>query len=393
MSQLLISRNPDLKRLRDEGYDVAIVGPYLVLGHVPYVNARKEVKLGQLVSELSLAGDVTTKPGTHVIYFTGDYPCRADGAPISQIRHQSREKDLADGLVVQHSFSSKPPGGYNDHYDKMSTYAAVLSTHAEAIDPSATPRVFPAIGTDDGESIFQYIDTASSRSEITACTQKLALDSVAIVGLGGTGSYVLDLVAKTPVQAIHLFDGDGFSQHNAFRSPGAPSIDDLKAQMRKVDHFRAIYSKMHRNIIAHNLYITEDTVQHLHGMAFVFLCMDGGGDRLMVVERLEHWGTPFVDVGMGVEMVDESLLGIARVTSSTPQKRDHVWSNGRIPFTQHVADNEYSRNIQIADLNALNAALAVVKWKKYFGFYHDQEQEHFTTYTIDGNALINEDRP
>ena len=53
------------------------------------------------------------------------------------------------------------------------------------------------------------------------------------MGLGGTGSYVLDLVAKTPVWEIHLFDGDAFLQHNAFRSPGAPSLDELEAQPPK----------------------------------------------------------------------------------------------------------------------------------------------------------------
>ena len=54
-----------------------------------------------------------------------------------------------------------------------------------------------------------------------AVTRKLSLKNVAIVGLGGTGSYVLDLVAKTPVRQIHLDDGDMFLQHNAFGSPSA----------------------------------------------------------------------------------------------------------------------------------------------------------------------------
>ena len=40
----------------------------------------------------------------------------------------------------------------------------------------------------------------------------------------------------------------------------------------------------------------------------------------------------------------------------------------------------YSHNIQIAELNALNAALAVIKWKKLAGFYVDLEGEHFTVY-------------
>ena len=43
-------------------------------------------------------------------------------------------------------------------------------------------------------------------------------------------------------------------------------------------------------------------------------------------------------------------------------------------------------------LNALNAALAVVRWKKLFGFYVDLEREHHCTYTVDGNAMTNEEK-
>ena len=86
----------------------------------------------------------------------------------------------------------------------------------------------------------------------------------------------------------------------------------------------------------------------------------------------------------------ESLLGHVRLTTSTSRKRDHVRT--RIGFTDD-GDNEYSRNIQIADLNALNAAFAVIKWKKIFGFYRDPEGEHHSTYEVDGNIIHNEELP
>ena len=101
--------------------------------------------------------------------------------------------------------------------------------------------------------------------------------------------------------------------------------------------------------------------------------------------------TPFIDVGMGLYVAGTSLGGILRVTTSTPGHRDHVWSKNRIPFAVDAERNEYSQNIQIADLNALNAVLAVMRWKRLRGFYLDQEQEHFSTYTIGGNTIFNED--
>ncbi len=93
---------------------------------------------------------------------------------------------------------------------------------------------------------------------------------------------------------------------------------------------------------------------------------------------------------MGLELVDGSLGGILQVTASTPDKRDHVPS--RVSFTGGGgADDVYSSNIQVADLNALNATLAVIKWKKIRGFYRDLEREHHCTYTTDGNLLVNGD--
>jgi hypothetical protein len=112
----------------------------------------------------------------------------------------------------------------------------------------------------------------------------------------------------------------------------------------------------------------------------------------MIVEQLEALGLPFIDVGMGVSEVDGSLHGLIRVTTSTPDLRDHVRGSGRISFGRLAEDDDYRSNIQIADLNALNAALAVIRWKKLVGFYLDLDREHFSVYTIDGNALDNEDR-
>ena len=298
---------------------------------------------------------------------------------------------LDRNLVVQHSFSSKPPGGYGNYYDKMTTYAAILSSPAQSLDPEATATPYRTYAADEEESVFCYRDTASSRAQISMVTRKLETGPVAIVGLGGTGSYVLDLVAKTPVREIHLFDGDKFLQHNAFRSPGAPSLEELQRTPQKAAYFQERYAKMRRGIIAHDYLIDAENVTELRGMDFVFLCMDRGAVKQMIVRHLEEWDIPFVDVGMGVELIDDSLLGVLRITTSTPEKRDHVWEKGRIPFADE-GDNDYSRNIQIADLNALNATLAVIKWKKLLGFYKDLDREHFSTYTIDGNALTNEDK-
>lgn len=389
MSHSPISRSADLKRLADEGYVAEVRAGHLLLRDIPYVAADQTVKRGTLVSELTLAGDVTGRPKTHVVMFTGDVPCDREGRPLTGILHSSGRKELGGGLVVDHNFSSKPPGGYPDYYQKMTTYERIISGPAQSIDPSATARTFAVLEADDENSVFRYTDTASSRAGIGAVTEKLKIGAVAIVGLGGTGSYILDLVAKTPVKEIHLFDGDRFGQHNAFRSPGAPSIETLRGAPAKAAHYRDVYSDLRRNIVAHG-YVDESVVDRLRTMDFVFVAVDEAGPRRLVVEKLEEFAVPFIDVGMGVEEVEGSLLGQLRVTMSTDQSREQVRST--LPLSVRAGEDDYSSNIQIADLNALNAALAVIKWKKFLGFYADIEKEHSSLYQIDGNHLINEDQ-
>ena len=394
MSRRLISLSSDLQQLQDEGYELEVRDGFLLIRHVPYVTPRREVAFGLLATSLELSGDVTAPPTDHTVRFAGEKPCDADGRELNIVAGSSRDV-LLDDVVVDHTFSRKPvgTGKYADYYEKVTTYIAILCGPAAQIDPEATARAYVPIEASEDESVFLYEDTASSRAEIQVVMKKLELDRAAIVGLGGTGAYILDLVAKTPVREIHLYDGDPFSQHNAFRSPGAASLEELRERSSKVSYLHEIYSKMRRGIIPHDQFIDEDSVHELRDMNFVFLALDDGEAKRLVVEALEHHNVPFIDVGMGVYEKEGALGGILRTTTSTSSKRNHVWEKKRIPFSDGNVNNDYSRNIQIADLNALNAALAVIKWKKLFGFYHDLECEHFSTYDIDGNHLINEDAP
>jgi molybdopterin/thiamine biosynthesis adenylyltransferase len=392
MSRRPISRSADLRRLRAEGFEIDVVQGYLVVRQIPYLADGQVVARGTFVSKLDLSSDVTVAPSDHVMYFSGEYPRRSNGSPIEEIRHKSSNQTLG-AVEVHHSFSSKPlRGSYLDYHEKVTTYAAILAAPAASLEPGATPHVFPAVPSDeDDDSPFRYVDTASSRAEIDAVSKKLDGHRIGILGLGGTGSYVLDLVAKTPVAEIHLFDGDTMLQHNAFRSPGAPSLEELAAQIPKVDHFAGIYSRMHSGVVPHAHYIDDSNRSLLEALDFAFLCLDDNEARGAIAGHLVQLATPFVDVGMGVDQDDAHCLGgVLRVTTFSPGNEDHLAS--RLPTQSPGVDADYTTNIQIADLNALNAALAVIRWKKHFGFYRDQEHEHHTMYTVDGNVLTNEDR-
>ncbi|MEO5858380.1 MAG: ThiF family adenylyltransferase [Pyrinomonadaceae bacterium] len=391
MSQELISRSPDLKRLRDEGHEVGVRGAKLLVSGVPYVNARGDIRRGTLVSELTLAGDVTTRPGTHVINFIGDQPCRKDGSEIESIKHSLGDQDLGDGVVVNRSFSNKPPDGYNNYYDKVTRYIEIISAPAVSMDRKVTARTFEPIESTEEESVFRYLDSNSSRAEIDRISEKLKGEKVAIIGGGGTAAYVMDFVAKTPVSEIHIWDADKFLQHNAFRTPGAASLEDLKAQPSKVAYLAGIYSKMHRHIVIHEEYLEADNLPSFEGFTIVFICVDKGAIKKPLMEYLAGSGIRYIDTGMGIEIVNDSLVGIVRVTSGSPAYPRPIAERGRIAFRDNDDDGVYDSNVQISELNAMNAAMAIVRWKKMIGVYNDVVGEHNTLYTINDNLLHNDD--
>jgi molybdopterin/thiamine biosynthesis adenylyltransferase len=395
MSQQQINLSSDLKRLRDEGYNIELNGngQFLLLKDVPYVTASKQSKLAILISKLDWAGNTTTKPSDHVINFVGDYPCDMHGSEIGQFRHVSTRTELDKGIWSDHSFSSKPKDkdgyrDYIDYYEKMTTYAKIIAGPALAINPELTLTPFKAIASDCEVSAFNYVDTSSSRAGTSVLSRKVEDEKVGIIGLGGTGSYILDLVAKNPVKEIALFDRDLFSQHNAFRSPGAASMNDLNKRQTKVDYFNGIYSNMHRNIKSHNTFIDQSNIELLSGLTFVFICIDNGEAKKLIIDKLNEHNIECIDVGIGLDLCDDKLSGHVRVTTITPEKRDHI--KNKVSFANTGGD-VYTKNIQLAVVNSFNASAAVFKWLKIRKIFVDFENEHSSLYSINTNKFLNDD--
>lgn len=385
MSRRPIALSPDLLRLQNEGYDLDIRDGFLLVRDVPFVESQRVVRRGILISKLKLSGDIAEKPDDHVCYWTGQHPCHADGTKITSIQNASPPQDLAPGVRADFTFSAK--ADYRDYHHKMTTYLGRISGEAAKFDSDNTACTFPIIPADEEDSVFKYIDTATSHAGIGIVNARLAKLRIGIAGLGGTGSYILDFVAKTSVAEIHVFDRDVFSQHNAFRSPGAPSVEELRAKPQKVARFAAVYSNMRRGIIVHPVFLEPGNTVLLSGLNFVFVCMDVGSAKRAVIECLVGNGTPFIDVGMGIMLDDGQLCGIVRTTTSTTETRNSAAQH--ISFAEGgVGANEYSSNIQIAELNALNAAIAVIRWKKLFGVYRDARKEIYSGYSVASGEMV-----
>ncbi len=376
MSAEVINLNSDLKRLQDEGYEIEVRDAYAIVSDVPYLDSSRTVQRGILISPLAMSGNYVRYDGVHTIYFQGSTPYRNNGERLDAIIHSQQNCSLA-GIHVDMMFSNKPANGYADYYEKFTRYIDILSAEAKAVDPTVTAATFKKIVSSDN-SVFHYADTNASRGAIADITDKLKGYKVGIIGLGGTGSYLLDQLAKLPLAEIHLYDGDIFCQHNAFRAPGAPAVGVFQEQPYKVDYYQAIYSNMHRHIMAHPYNLDEDNISELSALDFVFIAMDSGPSKKDIVEFLRGNAVGFIDTGIDINRVGTSLIGMARSTMASCDD----WTAAERHISYDVADKDlYQSNVQTSDLNALCALMAVIQWKQSLGFYADNNHHKNCVYT------------
>ena len=102
---------------------------------------------------------------------------------------------------------------------------------------------------------FKIPNTFEARAALGPVQDRIREQRIAVVGLGGTGAYVLDLMAKTPVPEIHLLDADHVEWHTFMRAPGAPSTDEIESlrgnELTKVAYYRSRYDSLREGIYAH----------------------------------------------------------------------------------------------------------------------------------------------
>jgi hypothetical protein len=389
MSQALINRSPDLMKLQNEEYYIEVCDGYLSIHHIPYLNKKKEVKSGLLVMSLTMAGNIATKPSDHTAFFVGEQPCNIDGSFVPSLVNSPMKQRLYADIVSDFYLSCYPDGrnGYSDYYDKVSTYVNTISSPALSLDAKACKQIKKPIIVHETDSSMVYMDTNASRASIAYLNEVFKSMKIAIVGVGGTGSYILDFVSKMPVLEIHLFDSDVFNTHNAYRAPGAASVEELEQELYKVEYLTKKYSHIHTGIIPHQENITQDNIIALKDMNYIFLSVDSVNVRKSIARYLIDNKIPFIDSGLGINLSDNKLDGMVRITSGFPEHYLHIKEvlNG-----SDIKNDVYASTIQIAELNAMAAIFAVIKWKKMLGFYHDTIQEVNSVYSINDNDIYNE---
>lgn len=386
MPTQLIDHNEDLRKLKDEGYSISIISGNIVVRGIPYVNKEKKILFGTFYCPLTLSGEKTVQPHDHTVWFVGQHPCDQYGKEEKSYVNSHQTHTLTTDIVGSYYFSAKPSNGhYPDFYSKIKKYVDLLSAPAKSIDPSVSAQNFEYESYSD-YCVFKYHDTNTSRAGLSHISEKLKEQKIAIVGLGGTGSFVLDFVSKTPVKQISIFDGDVLYNHNSFRIPGAMSLKELQKRPSKVSYFKGKYEKLRFGILEHDVFLDESNVNLLDGHDFVFLAIDRAEAKKTIIEYLIKSNIPFVDLGMGLSVTQNSLRGVIRKTLITPENSTYL---NKIAIGQVADDDVYAQNIQISELNALNAVLGILAWKKLNGFYMSDNTYFNSTFIIDEEEIKN----
>ena len=393
MFQKLVSHNVDLEKLVGKGYAVAIDSTnHLVVRDIPYLDEKGELKVGAIVAKLKFVDRFRFEQQDHQIYFAGGVPFGLNGKPVPNLAGGNFSIKLSptfDDVVVERSFSNKPKaaGRYSDHFHKIETYVGMIS--GPAINKfQASPYTFRICDEVSDDPIFKFRDTLTSLSDLGDLSEKFTNEVVAIIGLGGTGAYVLDFIVKTPVKEIRGYDHDFYHVHNAYRSPGR--LEEQELGKSKAEVFQDRYQGFRHGLFIKNICIDGTNSDELKGVTFAFVCIDNGDARKEVFDLLIDLKIPYIDVGMGLKRSSAGpLSGMLRATYFSESRAEKV-RNKKCANESEDPNNLYKSNIQISELNALNACMAVLQYKQLKGFYLSDAECFDTRFNVGTFLMVRE---
>jgi hypothetical protein len=389
--QELVNHNPDIERLLKKGYALAVDSAHLIVRDIPYLDAQGVLQWGAIVTNFKAIDQHKVTLVDHQIYWAGSDPHNLDFSKVANLAGGPMQLTLGDAsadVSVQRSCSNKDPGrappGFDDFFEKIEHYVGLFAGPAVARYPGTNYLTFRSVETIPN-SAFKYYDTLTSRAQVGDLAARFADEVVAIIGLGGTGSYLLDLLTKTPVREIRAFDRDVFHVHNAFRSPGR--VEDQEFDKNKAEVYRGRYENFRHGLNLVPKFISADSGEDFAGVTFAFVSVDKGSSRSMIFNLLIGLGIPFIDVGMGLDRKRGSLSGMLRTTYYPPDRAQQLRSMQLAEMIDEP-DDAYRSNIQTGELNALNACLAIIKYKQLKGFYIDDSAYVHTLFDISDSCLV-----
>lgn len=134
-----------------------------------------------------------------------------------------------------------------------------------------------------------------SRKEL----EKAAASKVAIVGCGGLGGYVVNVLARFGVGNLTLIDGDVFNESNLNRQLFAVSSTIGKNKALATKNFLRLVNDETKVTVHEEMLTDENAVKLLKGHDIVVDCLDNIPSRWLINNTCKQIELPFVHGAIG----------------------------------------------------------------------------------------------
>lgn len=152
--------------------------------------------------------------------------------------------------------------------------------------------------------------------------KKIEKVQVGIVGLGGTGSHVVQQLAYLGVRKFTIIDADIIEDTNLNRLIGADTEDLADSSSKTANAERIINKILHRKeeaiTVIPYFFPSKDGLLALKEVDFIFGCVDNDGTRIILTEFAVAYEKYYIDLATEIDMQNMAFGG--RVFFSIPGK-------------------------------------------------------------------------
>ena len=372
----------------ESGLVRAVRVPCLFMGGVPgtcNIETSYDPETGK--PDNRVGGDV------HAVRITTDGECDgrvyyADGTPIGN--YVGGDGKTWSNISIKRGAQGRPEPDETSH-DLLHRYAKHIVGAVSAAgysEPAALAMPDP----------FHIPNTFEARAAIAPVQDRIRGQRIAIIGLGGTGAYLLDLISKTPLSEIHLLDSDRVDWHTLKRAPGAPTVEEIElvlaGALLKVDYYHSKYAAFRDGIHPHPCRVDSPLMfadfLSKHPIDYAFVCIDQLTDsdsarQDAVYRSITEAGVPFIDSGVSITLEDRAVRGA--VTTSAYDAGSDGWKDA-IPNAKLDGGAPGYRNVQLPEVNALAASLAVMEWRRRTEQYVSKSASFLHKFRLEKPSIV-----
>ncbi|CDX44965.1 UBA/THIF-type NAD/FAD binding protein [Mesorhizobium sp. ORS 3359] len=251
---------------------------------------------------------------------------RMEGIGLILAHSHPRQRNLAFSPVddaaqvvlapVQHFRAPKGPHGFlvvgpRGFRTRLFDAAGQTTLEIERVqEVGATLHTYDRDGVDAGEPMPEIFDR-NVRAFGAAGQRLLNGMTVGVVGVGGTGSVVVEELARLGTGRLILIDPESVEETNLNRLIGAEEGD---VGLRKVAVAEKAAKRARRDIRVDGYaetVVAEATTRRLLDCDFVMCCTDSHGSRAVLNQLAYQYRLPMIDVGVRIDAKDSLVTNMS----------------------------------------------------------------------------------